>query len=327
MTLLLSQNDVASLLRMRDCITVIERAFADYANGQAEIPLRISLAAPLKNGRGYFMPGSFAAENPSFGMKIVTEFAANKNVGLPSILGIVILLDTETGKPLAIMDGRHVTNIRTGAASGVAAKYLARKDASTVGIIGFGDQAQTQLWAMSEVRSIKRVRAYSPSASQKTKLIAEISEKIKAPVEIAADPEEACQDADIIILATNKPGPVIKGDWVKPGACVIAVGLHTQSFGELDTDTIAKAQLVVCDERSAALKESGDIIGALNTGVITEDQLINLGDIILARHSGRTSGDQITVYRSLGNAFQDLATASYVYGQAKENGIGVEFDF
>jgi len=327
MTLLLSQKDVMGLLQMRECVAVIEQAFADYSSNKADIPLRIKLDAPLKNGTGYFMPGSVAADKASFGIKMVTEFAANKHIGLPSILGLVILLDTETGMPLAIMDGRYITNVRTGAASGVAAKYLARTDAATVGIVGMGDQAQTQLWAMSEVRNIKSIRAYSPSAAQKKNWIDETSRMIKTSVDISATPREACDNADIIILATNHLGPVINGDWVKPGACVIAVGLHTREYGEIDRDTIAKADVVVSDEKKAALKESGDAISAIEAGVFAEDQLINLGDIVLGRCKGRTSNDQITIYRSLGNAFQDLATANYVYQRAKAKGVGVEFEF
>jgi ornithine cyclodeaminase/alanine dehydrogenase-like protein (mu-crystallin family) len=273
------------------------------------------------------MPGAIAADDASFGIKMVTEFAANKHVGLPSILGLIILLDTETGMPLAIMDGRYITNVRTGAASGVAAKYLAREDATTVGILGMGDQAQTQLWAMSEVRNIKSARAYSPSAAQKKNWIDETSRMIKTNIDIATNPSEACDGADIIILATNHLGPVIDGDWVKPGACVIAVGLHTREYGEIDGNTIAKADLVVIDEKKAAVKESGDIIAAIQAGVIAEDRLINLGEIVLGSCKGRTSNDQITIYRSLGNAFQDLATANYVYKRAKAKGVGVGFEF
>ena len=147
------------------------------------------------------------------------------------------------------------------------------------------------------------------------------------PIEIVATASEACIDADIIILATNHAGEVIDGDWVKPGAFVNAVGFHTVDSGELDTKTIAKADLVVCDEKANAMKESGNILAALVSGAIDQDQLINLGDIVTGARQGRTTAEQITIYRSLGNAFQDLAAAAFVYNQAAEKGMGVEFNF
>ena len=326
MTILLNQENVARLLKMPDCIGVIERAFADYANGKTDIPPRIKLHGPSA-GDGYFMPGSVNADLPAFGIKIVTEFSSNNTIGLPSIYGLIVLLDTMTGQPLAIMDGRYITNTRTGAASAVAAKYLAREDAQSAGVLGFGEQAFAQLMAISAVRRLNNVRIYSPSAAEKTNRAKLFSETIGVPVEIALNAEAACTDADIIILATNHTGEVIDGDWVKPGAFVNAVGFHTRTRAELDSKTLSKADVIVCDERAAAVKESGDIIAALAGGVIDADQLVNLGDIVIAREKGRTHPEQITVYRSLGNAFQDLAAASYVYHQAVSRGIGTEFTF
>ena len=171
MAILLNQEQVNELLTMNDCIEVIERAFADYAAGKYDIPQRIKLHGPGNAGAGYFMPGSSNAKDPSFGMKIVTEFPANKNLNLPSVSGLIILLDTATGRPLAIMDGGYITNVRTAAASAVAAKHLARKDAETVGLIGLGEQGLIQLVAMSQVRHLKSIRVCSPSAPlRKTKL-------------------------------------------------------------------------------------------------------------------------------------------------------------
>jgi len=257
----------------------------------------------------------------------VTEFAANKLIGLQSIYGLIVLLDTETGQALSIMDGRYITNIRTGAASAVAAKYLAREDAAIVGVLGFGEQAFAQVVAMAAVRRLGSVRIYSPSAAEKGSRAKLFSDSIGVPVDIAESARAACTDADIIILATNHTGEVIDGDWVKPGAFVNAVGFHTKTSAELDSKTLSKAQLIVCDERAAAVRESGDIIAALAGGVIDQEQLINLGDIVIGKEKGRTDPDQITIYRSLGNAFQDLATASFVYRQAVAKGIGTEFSF
>jgi len=328
MALLLGYNDVKRLLTMRDCISVIEQAFIDYASSRANVPLRLKVLAPEERGAGYFMPGALNSRpDPAYGIKIVTEFASNKERGLPSILGIIVLLDPNTGRALAIMDGRYITAMRTGAASGVAAKYLAREDAQSAGILGLGEQAFVQLWAITEIRSISSIRAYSPSGKRRSRWVDEISHSIGAPIEIVASPEEACRDADIIILATNHAGSVIDGDWVKRGAFVNAIGFHTPTCGELDGKTIEKADLIVCDEREAALRESGDIISAVEREIIKRDDLINLGDIVLGKAAGRESPQQITIYRSLGNAFQDLATANYVYNRARDGGMGIEFDF
>jgi ornithine cyclodeaminase len=326
MAVLLNQEAVARLLPMKDCIDVIERAFADYASGKTNIPSRIKLSGP-NAGDGYFMPGSLNADNAAFGIKIVTEFASNKSIGLPSIYGLIILLDTMTGQPLSIMDGRYITNIRTGAASAVAAKYLARDTAATVGVLGFGEQAFAQLLAITAVRRLSSVRIYSPSAAEKQNRAKLFSDSIGVPVEISDSPKSACTDADIIVLATNHAGEVIDGDWVKPGGFVNAVGFHTKTSAELDRKTLSKAGLIVCDERAAAVRESGDIIAAVAGGIIDADQLVNLGDIVIGKERGRTNPEQVTVYRSLGNAFQDLATASYVYSQAILRGIGTEFTF
>jgi ornithine cyclodeaminase/alanine dehydrogenase-like protein (mu-crystallin family) len=326
MAVLLNQEDIAGLLQMSDCIDVIERGFADYANGKSNIPSRIKLSVPT-GGDGYFMPGSLNTDDAAFGIKIVTEFPANKLIGLQSIYGLVVLLDTETGQALSIMDGRYITNIRTGAASAVAAKYLAREDARTVGVLGFGEQAFAQVVAMAAVRRLSSVRIYSPSAAEKRNRAKLFSDSIGVPVEIAESAQAACTDSDIIVLATNHTGEVINGDWVKPGTFVNAVGFHTKISAELDAKALSKADVIVCDERAAAIRDSGDIIAALASGVIDEDQLINLGDIVIGKEKGRARPDQITIYRSLGNAFQDLATASFVYRQAVARGIGTEFNF
>ncbi len=329
MALLLSFSEVEKLLSMKECIGVVEQAFADYASGRADVPLRLRVPSPDGLGTAYYMPGALSrGEHSALGLKIATEFPMNRERGLPSVLGTIVLLDPETGNARAIMDGRHITNVRTGAASGVAAKYLARADAQAVGILGLGQQAWVQLWAMKEVRRIRSIKAYSPSGRKgRGEWAAAISARLGVTIEIVASPEEACRDRDIIILATNHPGPVLDGDWVRPGVFVNAIGLHTPEFGELDAKTIGKAELIVCDERDAAVRESGDIISAVKSGAIDPKRLVNLGEIVLGRAKGRATPDQITIYRSLGNAFQDLAAAHYVYERARKAGVGREFDF
>ena len=332
MTLLLDYSAVARLLSMDECIDVLETAFVDFAQGRAIIPPRLRVDIPGAEGAGYFMAGYMnGRKGQAFGCKTVTGFRKNQKAGLPNVMGTLTLLDAETGRTLAIMDARHLTNIRTGGSSGVAARHLARNNASQAAILGLGGQALAQLQALAAECPLTRIRAYSPSAArnpeQAAVLTEELTEKLGIPVEIAPSPRAACEDADVIVLATNQDRPVIEGQWIKPGAFVNAIGYHTPQGGEVDGETFRRAAVIVCDDVEANLRESGDLMKAVADGTAGRDRLINLGDLVCGKSPGRRDETDIIVYKSIGNAFQDLAVALHVYRKARQEGAGLEFSF
>jgi ornithine cyclodeaminase/alanine dehydrogenase-like protein (mu-crystallin family) len=328
MTRLIDFAAVQRLISMAECIDVVEAAFMDYAEGRAIIPARLRVDIPGAEGAGYFMAGYLnGRQGQAFGCKVVTGFRKNQEAGLPNVMGTLTLLDAETGRTLAIMDARYLTSIRTGASSGVAARHLAGKNASQGAILGLGEQALPQLQAMAAECRLTRIRAYSPTAAEKPEQLAAMSNTLGIPVEIAPSARAACEDADVIVLATTRDRPVIAGQWIKPGAFVSAIGYHTPQGGEVDGETFRRAGAIVCDDVEANLRESGDLMKAVEDGTIRRDRLIDLGDLVRGEAPGRRDETEIIVYKSIGNAFQDLAVALHVYRNACEQGIGTEFSF
>ncbi len=328
MVRLLTDREVTSLITMERCIAAVEAGFVADWHGQARVPLRLRVDVPGAEGAGYFMAGYLDGQRGrAFGCKIITGFRRNMLRGLPNVMGTLTLLDPETGATLAIMDGNSVTRLRTGAATGVAAKHLAASNAGTAAIVGIGGQALAQLQAVAAVRPLRQVLAYSPSAHRKPEVLAGLQARLGVPVTLAASAEEACRGAEIVILATSQERPVIQGDWVRPGTFVAAIGYHTPASGELDAGTLAKAERVVCDDVAANLEESGDIVQALRQGLKRRDELIDLGSIVAGEAPGRRNDGEITVFRSIGKAFQDLAVGLEIYRRALEEGVGTDFSF
>lgn len=322
MTLILNRDNVASVLNMKDCIASVESAFAELANGTADMPMRNNIKPP--GGISLYMP-AYLKDMKALACKVVTVYKDNPGKhDLPTTIGKVLLQDPETGDVTCIMDGGFLTAMRTGAASGVATKYLARNaDRMSVGIFGTGVQAQMQLWAVCEVRDIEKAYAYdvNPEAAENFKNL--MSEKLGIEIIVAKEADDLLQ-ADILCAATSSPTPIFDGSKVKPGTHINGIGSHTPNARELDT-TIVKRSKFIGDSREACFNEAGDIIIPVDAGEISESHYFaDIGEVVTAKKEGRTSDDEITIFKSNGLAVQDAATAKLVYDKAVEQGIGTE---
>jgi ornithine cyclodeaminase/alanine dehydrogenase len=327
-TKLLSRADIERFLTMSMCMTAVERAFADLASGAANMPQRTPIALPDKHGVALFMPAHIKSLG-ALGAKVVTVYKDNPSVHkLPAVLGTIILLDEETGFPVAVMDGGYITAMRTGAVSGVATKYMARPDAGVAIIFGTGVQAFTQVLAMHEARPLKKLLAYSVDPPEKKKEFArKVAKALGVKVEEIVDPAEAVGRADIVTLATSAAEPIIDGKWLKPGTHINGIGSHAPAMRELDTLTVKKSR-IVCDLVSACQAEAGDFMIPAKEGAWSWDSVAgSLGDVILGKVKGRTSSDEITLFKSVGLAIQDMSVARAVYDGAVKAGIGTEFEF
>ena len=316
--LVLSHADVVRLLPMEACIEVMADALRTTSKGGAVLPLRSVVWMPDRHGMIGLMPG-FLDHPTSLGLKVVSIFPGNHGTGFDSHQGVVMLFDTRHGSPQAIIDASSITAIRTAAVSGVATRALARDDAGDLAILGSGVQAATHLDAMRAVRKLRRVRVWSRNQANAQRF----AEKCPVPVEVMATVRAAVDGADIICTTTAAREPVLEGAWLAPGAHVNAVGACFAATRELDTAAVARARLVV-DRRESTVNESGDYLLALRDGAITETHILGeLGDLLLGRFTARTGPGDITLFKSLGIAIEDLAAAHYIYTQAVARGGGV----
>ncbi|MEM3587968.1 MAG: ornithine cyclodeaminase family protein [Candidatus Jordarchaeaceae archaeon] len=324
MVIILTRLDLENLLDMREVIEVVELAFEELQKGTAIVPKRATITLGKMNGWMGVMP-AYLEKMGSLSTKIVTVFEKNLEKNLPTIMAAVILNSPETGEPLAIMDGRYITAMRTGAASGVATKYLSRKDSKVVGVFGAGVQARTQLMAVCVVRDIERAYVYDKLKERASKYATEMSKELNIPVEVR-EPENLVRKSDIIITATTSKTPVFDGDLVKPGTHLNLIGSFKPNAREVDDMVIKKSKIVV-DQKSAALEEAGDLIIPMKAGIISEEDIYaELGEIVTGIKQGRTSDSEITLFKSVGLGIQDCATAWLAYVKVKKKGIYKEID-
>ena len=323
MPLLLTMNDVIKVLEMPDCIDVVEKAFVELASGTAVLPLRIPITPP--GGLSLYMP-AYLKELGALACKVVTVYKDNPTKhNLPTVIGKVLLQDPATGDVICIMDGGYLTAVRTGAASGVATKYLARKDVGqTVGIFGAGVQAKMQLWAVATVRKLKKAYIYDISDDAVKRFIAEMSPKLNLEIEKIDSPDDMLAKSDIICTATSSETPIFDGEKVKPGTHINGIGSHTPNARELDTAIVKKSK-IIADSYEACLKEAGDIMIPIEEGAIDKSHMFaDLGEIVTGKKPARENNDEITLFKSNGLAIQDVATAKLVYDKAKAAGVGTE---
>jgi alanine dehydrogenase len=323
--LILSRAQVRDLLDMRAAIDAVERGLVEFSAGNAVMPVRVTTGVPKHSGIVLGMP-AFLGDSNALGTKIVTVYKNNPSRGLPTIMAVVVVNDPETGKVEAIMDGGYLTAVRTAAASAVGTKYLANKDARVLGILGLGVQGESHLWAMTEVAKIERVVVYNRSREKADRFQAELSRRFGLPIEIAENEEAVCRQSDILVLATTATEPILKKEWLKPGVHINAVGSHSPPARELDSDTVAAARVVV-DSRDANMAECGDLLIPMKEGRIEQSHFADeIGEVAAGKKLGRASSDQITIYKSVGIAVEDVATGSLVLARAREKGIGTQVD-
>jgi ornithine cyclodeaminase/alanine dehydrogenase len=324
MPLLLSRDDVTQILQMPDCMDVVEKAFAELADGTAVLPLRIPITPP--DGLALYMP-AYLKEMGALACKVVSVYKDNPTKHkLPTTIGTVLLQNAETGQVICIMDGGYLTAVRTGAVSGVATKYMAREDDGQVaGIFGAGVQAKMQLWAVAVARKLSKAMVYDISSEAADRFVTEMSAKLEMEVVKVGSAEELLV-ADIICTATSSPTPLFDGKKVREGTHINGIGSHTPNARELDT-TIVKRSRFVADSTEACLKEAGDLMIPIEEGALDESHIYaDLGEIVLGTKPGRTGDDEITLFKSNGLAIQDTATAKLVYDRACESGIGTDVD-
>jgi alanine dehydrogenase len=319
--LFVNQDEVPGLLPMAACIETMERALESLARGEAQLPLRSILWLPGKTGALGLMPASIATDKV-LGVKVISFFHGNEGSELDTHQGAVLLFEAERGRLLAVIDATSITAIRTAAVSGVATKLLARKDAGDLAIIGSGVQARTHLEAMMQVRKLRRVRIASQSFERAKRFGDRETARRGITVEPVATIREAVLGADIICTATSAKEPIVEGAWLSPGAHINAVGSSVPSARELDTAAVVRSRLYV-DRRESTLNEAGDFLTPKKEGAIGDDHIVGeIGEVLTGKAPGRRSGDEITLFKSLGLAVEDVASAQHIYEEARRTGKG-----
>ena len=318
--LILNEHEVEHLLTMRECIGVMEEALASLARGEVTNPLRNVVRGSGASGFLGLMPAFRGGETPLYALKEVCVFPGNPARGLDTHLGAVLLHSGETGQLMAVMNASAITAIRTAAVSALATRLLARENARSLAIIGAGVQGRTHLEAIPLVRDIDDIRIVSRTRGKAEALAAK-------GVRIVESVEEAVRGADIIVTATSSREPVIKREWIADGVHINAVGSSIAAARELDGPTVAAASLFV-DRRESTVNESGDYLAALREGAIDDGHIRGeIGDILTGKTAGRTSPGEITLFKSLGLAVEDLASAEFLFEKAKREGAGTWVDF
>ena len=327
MPLLLSRKDVISLLTMEDCLSAVENAFGELSRGAAAMPQRAVIKVAEHKGLFLGMPAFIGGDLNALGLKVVTVYPDNPSKhDLPTTLGTLMLCDPATGKAVAIMDAGYLTAVRTGAASGVATKYLARKECRSCVVFGAGVQAKKQLEAMKLVRPPEKTVVIDINADAAKGFAAEMGETLGLDVAPTDDVEGSVKGADIIITASSSHDPLFDGGWLKPGVHINYIGSHSPDARELDTTTVKRSKFVA-DLKEANLAEAGDILIPIQEGAVTEDHIYaSLGEIVTGEKPGRESDEEITVFKSCGLAIQDVSTALAVYNAARKQGIGTEVE-
>ncbi len=319
--LIVNQSEVAECLPMHECMDVMAEALKMLAAGKTILPLRPIMWLPERSGALGMMP-AYVQDLNAMGLKVLTIFPGNHGTPYDSHQGAVLLFETKHGCLLAIMDATAITAIRTAAVSGVATKILAREEAHDLAILGAGTQARTHLEAMLLARKITRVRVWSRKAEHARQFAERELRRHGITVEPMETAREAVVEADIICTTTAAKEPVVLGDWIKSGAHINAVGACVPTARELDTATMLKSHLFV-DRRESALNEAGDFIIAKKEGALDDSHIRGeLGEILLGQVQGRTSIEEITLFKSLGLAIEDLASAHHIYTKMLEKSAG-----
>jgi alanine dehydrogenase len=318
--LYLSRENVRKILTVEEAIPAVRNAFIQLSAGEVDAPQRMHLDIPQYEGVELIKP-VYSPQSKRIAIKVISLFKNNAMKKLPHSHALMILLDAETGIPMAVMDADYLTAIRTGAASGLATGLLSRKEARTLSLIGAGPQAAAQAKAMMAVRNINKISIYDPSKERASKLANNLSSRYAAEISISST-VGSLYDSDIICTATTSSVPVFSDKQITSGVHINGIGSFKPENREIPTETVKRSRLFV-DQREACLKEAGDIVIPIREGVIDEHHILaEIGEVAAGSNEGRTSENDITVFKSVGNAVQDLAMADLVYGKAIKNKIG-----
>lgn len=304
----LTDADVERLVPINEVVEAVEEAFKSFSLGSAVMPLRTRIEATAYKGDILLMP-CYLQEMNIFSVKLVTVYPENISRGLPTIHAVVLVADPSTGEPKVAAEARALTGMRTGAATAVSVKHLARRDSRVVGIIGCGYQARWQLLALATVMKPDNILAYDIDRDRASGFVRRMKEELKCEVSLASSAESLARESDVIITVTTSKTPVVKAEWVKPGTHISAIGAYTPEMSELEPALIKRSKVVV-DSLDAARAEAGDIIQAVDKGFFRwEDIHAEIGEVIAGRKPGREGDEEITVFKSVGLAVQDAAAS------------------
>lgn len=310
----LDADAIRGAVPLEDLLDAVEAAYRDVAGGRDRSPLRSHVA--LDAGDLLVMPG-VRQGGAGASVKIVTIMPGNAERGLPTVQAVVAWIDAETGRPVALLDGATVTAMRTGAASGVATRLLARPDAARLAIIGAGDQAEWQLLAVAAARPISEVLVHARRPEGRAAFAERMAAATGIPVRAVDTAREAVEEADVICCATTSESPVFEAGWVRPGTHVNGIGSFRLGMVELPPELFARARVVAVDAHEAARSEAGDLMAAVDSGLVREDDLVEIGSIE-REWAGARPSEAITVFKSVGLAIQDVAAAELVVGRLLE---------
>lgn len=323
---ILGAREVRELLPMQECIEETRRAMTLTSSGRAEQPIRTKMDVPGRKGLMSMMPGAIG-DPERFGIKIVSVFPGNFGTSFGSHQGLVVLFEPEHGSPLAVLDGREITAIRTGAASAVATDALARKYVETLGIYGYGEQAHTHLTALPLVRRFRKVLLWGRDPVRARAFAEKEGKKIGLAIEVVANPEDLAARCDVLCTTTSAPEPFFKGEWLRPGTHINVVGSSVPTTAEIDVETVRRSKVFV-DFRASALALAGDLRRAIAAGVIGEDHILGeVGEVVTGAKSGRASASDITMFKSLGMISEDLTSAHAILRNAEARNVGTVVDF
>lgn len=326
MTLVLSRQDVARLLKMPDLIEAIQGALVEVSRGGTINPNRLRVFVPERQAMLACMPAYLGAED-LFGAKIVMSSSRPVPPGTPRLLSMAIVLADTNGRMLAAISGAQIGPYRTAATSAVATRLLARPDAATAAIIGCGVQGRAELIGLASVRDLRAVRVFDRDPDVARRFATEMEEQARCSIGVAGSADEAAAGADLVTLATTSAEPVISAAAIRPGTHINAVGAHTPRSRELDSDTVAKAR-VFAESRAIVLAEAGDILIPISEGRIAQTHLLaDIGAVAAGQHDGRMSADDVTIFKSTGMAAEDVIAAKLVYDAARAAEIGTTIDF
>jgi ornithine cyclodeaminase len=323
--LVVSQAEVRELLPMQECIHIMTEALKAVAQGDALLPLRTSISVPDVDGTVFLMPSGLRGVG-FIGVKVISVYPNNHGSSYDSHQGVVLLFDKDHGQLVAMMDASEITAIRTAAVSGVATQILAREDAGDLAILGSGAEARTHLQAMTLVRRIRSVRVWSRDIAHAQRFADLESARHGLAIEACQTAQAAVDSADIVCTVTSSPEPILKGEWLADGSHINAVGSSNRSTRELDTLAVVRSTLFV-DRLESALNEAGDVLLPKQEGAIGDDHIKGeLGEILLGRIQGRKTPGEITTFKSLGLAIEDLASAESIYRRALKERRGTMLD-
>lgn len=319
---IIKAGEIKQCYSMKQAIDAMQRAFSSLSSGECYVPMRVVTRLPASELLMLFKP-AFVEKDKKLTVKFITQRERSSIPGIPAIQGIVMVIDSVSGEIISIMDGGYITALRTGAASGLATRFLARKNAHTLALFGCGEQGKTQVEAIMCERDIKKVLVFDKNRNRASRFIEELQEKINLEM-VFCEETSVLKEADIICTATNATAPLFKREDVKKGAHINAIGSFQPHMQELDPRLIRDAR-VFLDQTEPCLKESGDLIKPILEGIISESHIAGeIGDFLLNRITGRESEDQITLFKSVGVAIQDYAVATDIYNCSLEQGFGLE---